>query len=278
MAVLKRYNGTTWEVPVLYRYDGATWECVNLNRHTGSDWENVETACASFQGAITDPLDIADCLQWLDVTQMASAPNDHLMDIWPNYSGNGQDGPSHWSSSVKPKYKTAANGINGKPTLWFDGIDDQLTYFADIFSGVTAATAFIVGRMENDPPGSVNRTGFWHFGSANSNVQIPYTDGVIYDDFCSTARKDTVNPVDSMASPYVYSVVSGPGDWRNYLNGTLLYSTATNTFGAKASCDIGVSPNPRAYHGHWGELIIYSRVLTEPERVAVETYLEDKWL
>lgn len=222
-----------------------------------------------------------DMLQWLDVTQMTPMAQDALVDLWPNLSRNGQSGPSHYLTSVQPKYQTAANGINGKPALWFDGIDDQLTYFEDILAGATAATVFVVAKLENDPPsiGLSPRFGFWSFGTAPDPALVPYSDGVIYDEFCSTTRKTTANPSDSMASPFLYNVVSGPGDWRNYLNGTLLYSTASNTFGHLTECDIGIArrPGPVALHGRLGEFLLYDSVLSEGKRLAVQAQLMTKW-
>ena len=37
--VLKRYNGTTWEVVQLKRYNGSSWVNAEIKRYNSSTWE-----------------------------------------------------------------------------------------------------------------------------------------------------------------------------------------------------------------------------------------------
>ena len=144
---------------------------------------------------------------------------------WNDKSGNAR----HWTQGTPGKQPLfVASAINGKPGLQFDAASQEHLRGPNFFGVFTAAETFIVLQRTADPPVSATTDGLWKIGQGTSSV-VPFTDGKIYDSFASTVRKTTVNPAASMASPCVYNVVSTSSEWTNFLNGTQLYTTATNT-------------------------------------------------
>ncbi len=131
-----------------------------------------------------------------------------------------------------------------------------------------------VSRTQVDPPGN----GTWAGPTVSADCSglqshIPWTDGVVYDSFGSTVRKTTVNPATSLAQLNVYSVVSATNSWTNYLNGNLLFNTATNTFCASPSSGVRLFLSiGGAYYldGYLSEATLFTSPLSNPDRSAIE--------
>ena len=131
-----------------------------------------------------------------------------------------------------------------------------------------------VSRTQVDPPGN----GTWAGPAVSADCggvqsHTPWTDGVVYDAFGSTVRKTTVNPATSLAQLNVYSVVSATNSWANYLNGSLLFNTATNTFCASPSSGVRLFLSiGGAYYldGYLSEATIFTTPLSNPDRATIE--------
>ncbi len=180
------------------------------------------------------------------------------------------------TASLKPLLKTGIAG--GKSVYRFDGVDD----FCNVpdMSALTAGTGFVVVKIVTDPPAVESKAGLWRTDASTDGSHLPYIDGVIYDAFGSTARKTTVNPALSLSSAFrIYDVVSAAGDWRSYLDRTLLFSTATNTVGFSATGFVGKSTGSTTHFldGDLAEVIFYSTALSTADRLAVETYLDEEY-
>jgi hypothetical protein len=136
---------------------------------------------------------------------------------------------------------TASSGA--EPTL--DAADKSIRFSNQQFnlgnlSAWTAGEIFIKRKIDNDPTTGGDTGTPYLFGTAGTASHIPFSNGLVYDSFGSTARKDTaVNPATSMASYHVYNVYSAASDWQNFLNGASLYSTATNTVAFSTTCQFG---------------------------------------
>lgn len=192
-----------------------------------------------------------------------------------DFSGTG--------GAASPTWEDSGVTIGGLPVFQFDGAQSfrriQTSFDSSAWS---AATVFLVLRNDLDPPVDINFAGLCTFNPSNDATHHPYTDTAIYNGMYTTARKSVGNPSPSLASPYYITVISTAGDWRERLNGTIIFSTATNTFQ-------GVS-NPLAYtifgntgasayffQGVMGEWIIYNTVLSAADIDIVEYYLANKW-
>lgn len=190
-----------------------------------------------------------------------------------------------------------ADQINSKPVIKLSSFEDDGNdgyYVVDrafnlgnnaSIMGATGTTAFAVTNVDNVCNNSdANGPIFGNFGSSASQSNYPLgTDCSVYDAFASTTRKGPLtSPVTIPSSWTLYSVVSTSNDWRAYVNGQLMHSTATNTYNnsvSGASLYIGYHNAGGDFYlkGKIAEIVIYSRVLTTLERVAVQTYLNTKY-
>lgn len=78
----------------------------------------------------SDPILALEPTVWLKADSLDLEDED-LVDVWPDSSGNGDDA-SQGSFIKMPSY--LADGINGKPALLFDGVDDLLEMGGDLTS------------------------------------------------------------------------------------------------------------------------------------------------
>jgi hypothetical protein len=221
---------------------------------------------------------------WLDATDAstlwqnsagtipATTTND-LIGRWTDKTGNGYN---HIQTDSLKKPFLITSYQNSNSVISFDGTD-----YLDGALGLTSlteASAFIVVKVVTDPPVAGSRTGLWKYGSDPATTHFPYTDGIIYDGFGSTARKTTANPATTLAQWNQYEVLSVSGEWTSWLNGTQLYTTATNTVGWTASPILGSSDGTSIYlEGQIGEVLVYNSALSSYNRNRVEDYLRSKW-
>lgn len=153
--------------------------------------------------------------------------NDQLVSPWTDATGNGRS-PTQATSGAKPIYKSDPIGVG--PVVLFE-IDDFLNWADGIFSGLTEGEVFFVlAKVEDVPPGDFY-TGIWNLGTGADGSHYPFTDGNIYEAFGTTARKTFARPADDMSELHLYNVVSKAGEYTVRFNGTVIYTTATNTVG-----------------------------------------------
>jgi hypothetical protein len=147
-----------------------------------------------------------------------------FIDTWYDQSGNSRDYSISAFPAFMPPY--SASAINSKPAVNFDGV--TVLQMASYLSGVTAGSQITVLQLALDPPVDGNKTGLYAYGT-DSTTHVPFTDGVIYDNFGSNARKTVGNPTPALTSARVYSVVSQSGSWVARIDGASIFSTGTNT-------------------------------------------------
>lgn len=207
-------------------------------------------------------------------SQMTLVSTTHIS-VWADQSGSGRDG-SQGTDAARMTYN-ATGGPQSLPCVDTVAASGQYVLFADVFSSLTAAEAFVVRKLATDPPSGSSSGGMWKFGTAGSADNVPFTDGTIYDGFGSTARKTTVNPTPSMANWHIYNVTSISGEWTNRLNGAQLFTTATNTVGFNTAPRFG-SEAAAAIDASFTTLWIFNRKLNAFERWGMNTYLNRRWL
>ena len=224
------------------------------------------------------PHEVAGLKLWHKADSLAGLSDGDPVSTWADASGGGNDATG--SGASRPSYR--ANVLAGGPVLRFDGADDRLA-LPNLLAGASAATAFFVCKVALDPPALPLRTGppLGNFGS-NGVVgdHYPYTDGVVYHDFGSTARKTVGDPAASLASWHVGVFRSAAGDWRAWLNGSLLFSTSTNTAGFGTAPLVGRAEGtngPYQFDGDLAEIVLYDAALSDDERKRVERYLGGKY-
>lgn len=236
----------------------------NAERHY-SPWSAIVSETTLFL-----PSSLSGLVEWLKADAITGLADNDPISTWTASAGNNATA----AGTARPTYQT--NEQNGLPIVRFDGVNDAMAF--GNFSALTAGEVFIVIKIDNDPTtGSGARSGLWTIGTDGALITLyPYDDGVIYDGFGSTARKTVGNPTPSLASWRVYNVFSAANDWGANLDGSSLFTTATNTVGFSASCVLGAQ-SVAFLDGDVAEFIMYNRKLTAPERASVLSYLETKW-
>ena len=230
------------------------------------------------------PFDDTNLFLWLDAGQVPGYSDGDPVNRWRDRSSALFHDFYPNSNGERPLYRTTAVTINNLPVLSFDGVNDRLkgsdpsnnsTFDSSAF---TAATIFIVGRLNLDPPVEESKSGLWVFNSAGLTHAFPWTDSVIYDDTFTTVRKTLGDPGPSLTSPFQYNVRSINGEWSSKLNGAVLFSTAVNTFlGLAFGANIGMSADGRRYNGVIAEVIVFDTNLSDVARSDIETYLATKY-
>jgi hypothetical protein len=233
------------------------------------------------------PSDISGLSLWLDASDAATlfqdsagttpaAADSDPVGRWADKSGAGRH-HTQSADAKRPALRKAAQ--NARDALEFDGANDCFNA-AVSFQALAAGTAFFVVKIDQDPPATSAVSGLCNYGS-DSNVHFPFDgDGVIYDNWGTTARKTTVNPATTLAQWNVYAAASAAGAWANWLNGAQLFTTGTNTVGwvAQPSCRLGAnSAETFLLDGRIGEVVVYDSFLPAGNRQAVEAYLKAKW-
>lgn len=225
------------------------------------------------------PTDIAGSRLWLAADAITGLSDGDPVATWEDASAVGTNDATQATGADQPTYQTAE--LNSLPIVRFDGTSDYLA-LPNLMSGLSAGTAVYVAKCNTDPSASTATAGapLGDWGSAAAANHHPFTDGVIYDDFGSTARKTAGNPTASLASWHIYSVVSAASDWRDYVNGTALHSTGTNTVGWGSSPILGRSFSGTVYSyfpGEIAEVVAYGSALSTADRQSLEGYLAHKW-
>lgn len=195
---------------------------------------------------------------------------------WNDKSGNAR----HWpqaTASIQPRF--VASAINSQPGVDFDAVNLEFLNGPDLDAlGLTSAESFIVLRVNADPPANNAIAGLWQTGSSTNADFYPLAGtGIIYDSFGSNVRKLTVNPTPSLASPRIYSCHGTAGEWTNYLDGTQLFTTATNTMGWSTTPKLGKSFLANYLDGVVCEWIVYTGKLSASDRASVDGYLKTKY-
>lgn len=226
-------------------------------------------------GGITDPTDVTNCELWLAADNIVGLNDGDAVTTWSDASGNARDA-TQATAAKKPIYKTAI--VNGEPIVRFDGSDDVLA-LPNFLTGFTAGEMFVVVKIDVDPPAASGQTGCWNFGSG-ARSHYPFTDGTIYDHFGTDTRKTTVDPTPALTSFRLYNAISASGEWTSNLNGTQLFTTATNTVGWSTAPLVGQSSEGGGdfyLDGDIAELALYSRKVTTTERDDLESYFSTKY-
>lgn len=230
-------------------------------------------------GAIWSPLSLGSSLAlWLRA-DLGVTLNGATVSAWADQSGNGRHA-TQTTAADQPAFRAAgdARGIGGNASVDFDGASDSLG-FADVFSALaTGAEIFFVGRLDLDPPTITTKTGLWTFGSSAESTHLPFTDGVVYDNFGSTARKAAGNPTPSLASPFLYGVKSVANEWTARVNGAQLYTTATSTVGWSATPNLGRYLTNAYLDGVTSEVIMLTAAgATAGNRASVHAYIRSRY-
>ena len=226
-----------------------------------------ENSLATGTTSFTDKLNPAD----LD-------PIGRWNNINPNILPSARNHATQATSANQPQY--IRNGINGLPSLKFDGTNDFFSYNGNFLIG-SDYTIFVVEARNSSK--SVN---YFIAGISqqkiNESLHLGYrTDAIItqahYTNDLDKNISNFKSPISRMHS-FVFSKSNGKSiytDGGTKTNNVTQKSPLTSYPGAT----IGYFENygSNYYQGSIAEIIFYTRALTDQEIQGVETYLSKKW-
>jgi hypothetical protein len=190
-------------------------------------------------------------------------------------SGNARHA-TQATGAQQPVYQPL--GLDGqRPAIFCNAISNQFLVLPSIAAtGWTAMEAYYVWRNGNDPGGTGVGPALGQFGSDSLGDHEPYSDGNIYHSFGSTARKTVGDPTLLLTSPRLISIRSAANDWQYWIDGTLFFSTVTNTVGL-GSTPILMSGNSGPALGYLSEVVTLNTKAGSALSRKIEGYLAWKW-
>lgn len=231
--------------------------------------------------AAVTPTVPADAECWLRADALALVHNARVAQ-WNDVSGRNRHAIQS-NAATQPFFLT--NQINGLPAVRFglyaSSQPYQLGVAATDFNVWTEAEGFLVVKAEQDPGASAGNNRLWSLGSGVPQLedsQYPDSAGVIQENFFTTVTKTAVDPTPALNAWRIYNVSSKNGEFTIRLDGTQIFTTAVNTFGAYATGAFYFgSGQAKHFAGMFAEFILFKRVLTTTERAGVVQYLSDKY-
>ena len=226
----------------------------------------------------------SDAGTWQDTagTTAASADNDPIA-RWDDQSGNARHA-TQATSANRPAVSTTTT-LNSIRSVNFDRTTTPRRLdLPNFMSAFTAGEAFSVTRLRSATPADI-RTAYWRFGNeaagGNVNSHIRWTDGLTYERFGTTVRKESVaiSASENLANWFVYDVWSASNDYAILTNGWPYYVSGINTVGFTTTPQIGaLASDPNfGFDGWWQELIFYSRKLSAAERSGIYGYITSRY-
>lgn len=218
------------------------------------------------------PTDLANCELWLRgdtgffqddaATVPATAQADPLA-VWQDQTASVR----HATQTVagdRPKLEVTG-ALNGKKVVRFNNSNTEFFNLPNFLTGFTYGEIFCLIKSVADPL----TAGFnqWRFGSDGANADYhPWSDGVMYEGWGSTARKTPGNASTPLNEWHLLHIVSKAGLWRMQLNFGEFYSTGTNTVGWTTAPTLGKGLGALYYDGYMADVFMFSTEKTVVER------------
>jgi Ca2+-binding RTX toxin-like protein len=230
------------------------------------------TELSSTWGLAVDPTvtSISNLYTWLDATDLdgdgtveglsESGLSGSSVTTWADKSGNANP-LSQATATAKPTY--VLNNTNGNASVTLDGTD----YLTSTKSITNTYTIFTVGQMQGTQNARL-------VGASGSSVGFGWDSG--YEDRWVMPIGSYAPTTTATTSLKLYSGTSSGATDTLYSNGQLLGSFASTS--ALGLLEIGgTSGATMLSKGNVDEVLVFSRALSDAERVVIEGYLRQKW-
>ena len=207
-------------------------------------------------------LPFASLRMWLKADSgLGSGP----LTYWVEQSGNATHAFQN-ASIYKP---VLTNGFaNGHPAIHFNVA--YVSFLAGAWTSWTQAEVFVVLRAAEKNPSQTR--GLW---DAQGYYPVA-TSGDIWETFGRNSGVVMGTTKESIDKPHVYNVATEPGRWRSRANGYKVGTNDVNTPNFTSFTSLGQSAGI-PFAGEVAELLLFNRVLSVDERLAVGSYLNGKY-
>jgi len=229
-------------------------------------------------GNTFSPLQVSSLWAWYRADLVTQSGN--AISQWDDKSGNARH-MTQGTANLKPTWDPLSSSFSGLDCVRFicDGVTNFDFLSMPDMSALTASEVWMIAKLVADPPSTQPKGGLWKIGNpaAGSCLYPNQGDSNIYDSYGSTTRKNTGDPTPSLASMHSYSVITTSSEWTNTVNGTQLFTTATNTTSFQASPVFGGNGVDTGMDGRVGEILIFSAKLSTADRTALKAYLSVRY-
>ena len=171
--------------------------------------------------------------------------------------------------------------LNGKPGIWYDNIDDALELESgSIFAGLSdfGGSVFIVYRTSNP----ANTQGVFH--NVESSDDRFVVESISNEIRCNARQNAVDNPISTAENtivantPYLVEFLWDGSTAQLYVNGTSHSLSVAPLSASTAGCVIGNRTNfAQPLEGHIFQVILYSRLVLEYERLIIQEIMRRKW-
>ena len=186
---------------------------------------------------------------------------------WTDKSGNGR----HATVNGSPTFETGEL-MGFQPAIRL-GADSNDYFAVPSMSALTAGTIFVVQKVTN-----VGTSGAHRFGTGTAPNYPFGADGLIYDDFGSNARKDSLSSyITILNNWHVMHAYSASNNWGLFQNGVRVHTTATNTVSFSSSPLIGTNGASQFMKVDLAGVYLYSNKMTDSRIEQMLAYLCQKW-
>jgi len=218
----------------------------------------------------------AGMILWLSADVGLTEVSDHVAS-WQDRSGNANDAMQP-VDAFRPAVERIWKG--GKPAVIFDGVAGRLELPAGFGNFNEGLSLFVVGDSA-DGSTCACFVSFSNGGEVDDiSFQSNLNNNLLYE-----VSEETVASTDNVAptnQPLLLDVIQPPGQpTRIFVGGTSVGSGSMMLPKEvlRKSNGIGRSSYPECplLSGHIGEVIAYSRSLSDAERMTVEAYLRTSW-
>ena len=171
------------------------------------------------------------------------------------------------------------NAANAHPVVRFDGNNDYLC-LPGVLSNASAGEIFAVVKADL----THGQGGLWHWGTSPEYSYYPLANNLfIYEDFGVPVRQTVGTSPLALDQFRVYNVASQTNEWTVRLDGVALDRVGTSAVGFVPNPLLGNSKPPQSqaaanpFAGDVAEMLVFNRVLSEPERKTVGSYLNGRY-
>jgi len=238
---------------------------------TGSDVSNAETITSSGSKSFT-LTSTADFKAMLFITSSAdfvvsnfsvNVPYNHTATVttWYDQSGNSRNAPQ---SITGEQPIIASSGVletdaNGKPTLLFDGTDDDFDLPTTVISSLNSVSAFNV-CSSSDTSGTKIALGLSRSqGSAKRHYLPLQSSTQFFHNYDAPFAPAGQKLADADTNQHLFSSVAGSSTAKGYFDGTEKFSqSSVSTYASNREGGIGSSDGGTNWQGDISEVIIYN--------------------
>jgi len=244
-------------------FDGAITDIqrIQVNNYLQLKW-NIATSIAPVNNRPFAPININGCGLWLDAADASTISGT----IWSDKSGGGYNVTS--TNTITTTSAGITIGEDTNRTLTNASIPVPTTY--SLFAvGQITSTSNIFGtyRLVN-----IATDVYGFLGMIGSNYATFTGNGTNWNDTTANTPQQILVP----GTQYLMGMTVNGSVLTPYFNGTAL-NTKTGTTIASTGINIGKYSGGQVWNGNVAEVILYNTLLTNSQRLQVESYLAQKW-